>query len=106
MLPGHLLVPFVPHCSQPCLSYRRHRVLRHSCTFPPNICRSTFRSHAFLYRVLTTDNRLCRERDTTEQLIGDIDKVIAVVIELCNGTLEWPEACQRLAQYTGTQSVE
>lgn len=47
-----------------------------------------------------------RERDTTEQLIGDIDEVIAVVIDLCNGAIGWAEACERLPRYTGQQNVE
>ena len=47
-----------------------------------------------------------RERDTTEQLIGDIDEVIAVVVDLVNGTIEWSDACNRLPRYDGVQAVE
>ncbi|EIN05586.1 glycyl-tRNA synthetase [Punctularia strigosozonata HHB-11173 SS5] len=47
-----------------------------------------------------------RERDTTTQLIGDIDEVVKVVIELVEGTIEWKEACGRLSVYTGVQAVE
>ncbi|THG94168.1 hypothetical protein EW026_g7248 [Hermanssonia centrifuga] len=47
-----------------------------------------------------------RERDTTIQLIGDIDEVIPIVIELVNGSMDWPEACQRLSIYEGVQSLE
>lgn len=47
-----------------------------------------------------------RERDTTEQLIGPIDDVIAVVTDLVQGTLEWTVACERLAVYDGVQAVE
>ncbi|TFY78536.1 hypothetical protein EWM64_g5475 [Hericium alpestre] len=47
-----------------------------------------------------------RERDTTEQLIGDIDAVIAVVTELVDDTIGWPEACRRLRAYDGVQAVE
>lgn len=47
-----------------------------------------------------------RERDTTGQLIGPIDEVIDTVIDLVNGTIEWPEACQRLPAYDGVQAVE
>ena len=47
-----------------------------------------------------------RERDTTEQLIGPIDDVIAVVTELVQGTLDWPAARGRLAVYDGVQAVD
>lgn len=47
-----------------------------------------------------------RERDTTGQLIGDIDEVIAIVTELVNGTIDWPEACRRLPAYDGVQALE
>ena len=47
-----------------------------------------------------------RERDTTEQLIGDIDAVVAVVTDLVNGAIDWPTACTRLPRYTGTQNVD
>lgn len=49
---------------------------------------------------------LCRERDTTDQRIGLIDEVIAVVSELVNGNMTWDEACQRLPAYDGVQAVE
>jgi glycyl-tRNA synthetase len=47
-----------------------------------------------------------RERDTTTQLIGKIDVVIEVVIQLVQGTIDWREACSRLEVYTGVQAVE
>jgi glycyl-tRNA synthetase len=47
-----------------------------------------------------------RERDTTGQLIGPIDEVIATIIELCNGTIDWSTACDRLPAYDGVQAVE
>jgi hypothetical protein len=46
------------------------------------------------------------ERDTTGQLIGDIDEVIAVVTELVNGSIDWAEACNRLKAYDGVQDVD
>lgn len=46
------------------------------------------------------------ERDTTDQRIGPIDSVIAVVTELVNGSITWDEACQRLPAYDGVQAVE
>jgi len=46
------------------------------------------------------------ERDTTEQLIGDIDEVIDVVTNLVSGALDWAGACQRLPAYDGVQAVE
>lgn len=46
------------------------------------------------------------ERDSTDQLIGDIDEVISVVTELVQGTLEWAQACQRLPAYDGVQAVD
>lgn len=48
----------------------------------------------------------CRERDTTEQLIGPIDEVIAVVTELVQGTIDWAEARQRLPAYDGVQALD
>jgi len=47
-----------------------------------------------------------RERDTTEQRIGPIEEVIAVVTELVNGNIDWEEACRRLPAYDGVQAVE
>ena len=49
---------------------------------------------------------LARERDTTGQLIGDIDEVISVLIDLVNGTNDWTEACKRLPAYDGIQAVD
>jgi len=47
-----------------------------------------------------------RERDTTGQLIGSIDDVIGVVIELVDGSVDWTEACRRLPAYDGVQAVD
>ena len=47
-----------------------------------------------------------RERDTTDQLIGPIDDVVAIATELVEGTIDWPEACKRLPAYDGVQGVE
>ena len=47
-----------------------------------------------------------RERDTTGQLIGDIDEVISIVTQLVDGTIDWPEACKRLPAYDGVQAVD
>jgi len=47
-----------------------------------------------------------RERDTTGQLIGDIDEVISVLIDIVNGTIDWTEACKRLPAYDGIQAVD
>ncbi|KAF7305172.1 Glycyl-tRNA synthetase [Mycena kentingensis (nom. inval.)] len=47
-----------------------------------------------------------RERDTTDQRIGPIDEVIAVVEKLVNGAIDWPEACKQLPAYDGVQNIE
>jgi glycyl-tRNA synthetase len=47
-----------------------------------------------------------RERDTTGQLIGDIDQVISVLIDLVNGTTDWADACKLLPAYDGIQAVD
>jgi len=47
-----------------------------------------------------------RERDSTGQLIGPIDNVIAVVDELVKGTLDWQGATDRLETYSGVQDVD
>jgi glycyl-tRNA synthetase len=46
------------------------------------------------------------ERDTTDQLIGPIDDVIATVTQLVEGNIDWAEACGRLPAYDGVQAVE
>lgn len=51
-------------------------------------------------------NAPCRERDTTDQRIGPVDEVIAVVADLVQGTISWPEACNRLPAYDGVQDVD
>lgn len=48
---------------------------------------------------------ICRERDTTGQLIGPIDEVIRVVVQLVEGAIDWPRACELLPEYTGVQDV-
>lgn len=45
-----------------------------------------------------------RERDTTIQLIGPADDVVAIVTELVEGTIDWAEACRRLPVYEGVQA--
>ncbi|KZP01889.1 glycyl-tRNA synthetase [Calocera viscosa TUFC12733] len=47
-----------------------------------------------------------RERDTTDQRIGKIEQVVAVIIDLVEGTIDWTEACKRLPAYTGVQDVD
>lgn len=47
-----------------------------------------------------------RERDTTDQRIGSVDEVIAVVADLVQGTIDWPEACNKLPAYDGVQAVD
>ncbi|KIY53138.1 glycyl-tRNA synthetase [Fistulina hepatica ATCC 64428] len=47
-----------------------------------------------------------RERDTMDQRIGPIDDVIATVVELVQGTIDWNEACQRLPAYDGVQAID
>lgn len=47
-----------------------------------------------------------RERDTTGQLIGPIDEVLAVVADLVQGSIDWAEACKKLPAYDGVQAVE
>jgi glycyl-tRNA synthetase len=47
-----------------------------------------------------------RERDTTGQLIGDIDAVISVLSDLVNGTTDWADACKLLPAYDGVQAVD
>jgi glycyl-tRNA synthetase len=57
-------------------------------------------------RVSRVAHRKLRERDTTGQLIGDIDEVIAVLIELVNGTIGWAGACKVLPAYDGIQAID
>ena len=47
-----------------------------------------------------------RERDSTAQLIGPIDDVIAVVDDLVKGRISWQDATGRLDTYSGVQDVE
>jgi glycyl-tRNA synthetase len=47
-----------------------------------------------------------RERDTLLQRIGPVDEVVATVIELVEGTIDWEAACARLPAYSGVQDVE
>lgn len=46
-----------------------------------------------------------RERDTTDQLIGKVEDVIATIKELCEGTLTWEQAGQKLGKYSGEQAL-
>lgn len=47
-----------------------------------------------------------RERDTTSQLIGPVDEVIALIKGLSDGTLTWDEAQKKLPVYSGEQDVK
>ncbi|MCO5588415.1 hypothetical protein L7F22_042371 [Adiantum nelumboides] len=47
-----------------------------------------------------------RERDSTSQRIGSVDEVIAVIKEMCDGTISWEGACERLPAYSGEQSLD
>jgi glycyl-tRNA synthetase len=47
-----------------------------------------------------------RERDTTAQLIGKVDDVLAVVDDLVKGNSAWDEAATKLEVYSGVQDVE
>ncbi|KAI0254549.1 glycyl-tRNA synthetase [Lactifluus subvellereus] len=47
-----------------------------------------------------------RERDTTGQLIGDIDNVISVLVGLVNGDVDWAGACTQLPAYDGVQAID
>ncbi|KAK0519771.1 Glycine--tRNA ligase 1, mitochondrial [Tilletia horrida] len=46
-----------------------------------------------------------RERDTTSQRIGSIDDVVRVIVDLCEGRLDWAGACAKLPEYSGEQAV-
>ncbi len=46
-----------------------------------------------------------RERDSTAQRIGPIDQVIDVIRQLCDASLDWEGACQRLEPYSGQQDA-
>ncbi|PWN31859.1 putative glycine--tRNA ligase GRS1 [Meira miltonrushii] len=47
-----------------------------------------------------------RERDSTTQRIGQIEEVIDVIKALCEGSITWEGACQRLPAYSGEQELD
>jgi len=47
-----------------------------------------------------------RERDTTAQLIGAVEDVIAVVGSLVKGDITWEDAWGKLKEYDGVQAVD
>ncbi|WWC90967.1 glycine-tRNA ligase [Kwoniella dendrophila CBS 6074] len=47
-----------------------------------------------------------RERDSTNQLIGQVDDVIEVVSQLVQGNIDWQGASSKLEAYSGVQDVE
>lgn len=47
-----------------------------------------------------------RERDTTSQRIGKVDDVIGVIRDLCDGSITWDGACERLPAYSGEQELD
>lgn len=51
-------------------------------------------------------NKPNSERDTTDQRIGKIDEVIAVLANLVEGAITWDEACAQLPAYSGVQAVD
>jgi hypothetical protein len=46
-----------------------------------------------------------RERDTTTQRIGKIEEVVGIVVDMCNGSATWEDACNRLEEYSGKQDA-
>ena len=62
--------------------------------------------HFLAFKAPTNGTMTLRERDTTDQRIGKIDDVIAVVSDLVNGSIDWAEACNRLPAYDGVQAVD
>ncbi|CAG8730144.1 5003_t:CDS:1, partial [Acaulospora colombiana] len=59
-----------------------------------------------LIKEFLPDSNDFSERDTTDQRIGKIDEVIAVVSDLVEGVCTWDEACGRLPAYSGVQAIE
>lgn len=41
-----------------------------------------------------------------DQRISSIEEVIATVTDLCEGTIDWPQACERLPAYDGVQAID
>ncbi|CAO1620279.1 unnamed protein product [Sympodiomycopsis kandeliae] len=54
---------------------------------------------------LSNGTMTLRERDSTQQLIGKIDDVIAVIKGLSDGNLAWNDAESKLEKYSGEQAV-
>ncbi len=63
-----------------------------------------FRFSCFLFLLITKFT--VSERDTMDQRIASIEEVIATVTALVEGTIGWPEACNRLPAYDGVQAVD
>jgi hypothetical protein len=66
----------------------------------------TLRYVSSLYAQNAMTHGTNRERDTTDQLIGKIDEVIAIVADLVDGAHDWDAACHKLQKYSGVQAVE
>ena len=39
------------------------------------------------------------------QVIGSIDEVVELIVDLCAGRIDWTEGATRLPRYTGSQEV-
>ena len=59
-----------------------------------------------IFSAVSNGTMTLRERDTTDQLIGKIDDVIAVVAELCSNRMDWEQASKKLEKYSGVQEVD
>lgn len=84
-------IDFACECVRWLLRDLQNSQLNSSISFPPAVSNGTM---------------TLRERDSTEQLIGKIDDVVAVVADLCNSRMNWEEACQKLERYSGVQEIE
>lgn len=103
-----LLVPVSVSATPETTNWAHHMAapstLRVSTQFPTISARRLI--FLFLCLAVANGTLTLRERDSTDQLIGKIDDVIAVTVALSNSQMKWSEACEKLEKYSGTQEIE
>jgi len=60
----------------------------------------------WLRLTLALTTAFSRERDTTSQLIGSVEKVLTVVCSLVQGDMTWEDASAMLKIYDGVQAID
>jgi hypothetical protein len=76
-----------------------------ACSRTARIRRLTDPSPSVSPTAVANNTITLRERDSTQQLIGQVDEVVELVRKLSEGTIDWAGATKVLPFYSGEQAL-